>query len=144
MKEQTATKKASTLWANYSMLKSTLAVKEDVDISKFSKLIAYLKRQNSGYKPKKSAVSSREEVSKFINEAPNSIILFNVLWLMYILAIKLWYRWPRCINGSSARLMARVLAGFVSLGFYDVRLFGGLILESTKFVSSYLWTGSWS
>lgn len=79
MKEQTATKKASTLWANYSMLKSTLAVKEDVNISKFSKLIAYLKRQNSGYKPKKSAVSSREEVSKFINEAPNSIILFNVL-----------------------------------------------------------------
>ncbi|XP_050300116.1 uncharacterized protein LOC126738720 [Anthonomus grandis grandis] len=37
--------KYSTLWANYSMLKATLDIRHDVDISKYSKLRAFLKRQ---------------------------------------------------------------------------------------------------
>ncbi|RZC37984.1 hypothetical protein BDFB_014693 [Asbolus verrucosus] len=49
-------KKASTLWAHYSMLKSTISLKENIDISKFFTLIAFLKRQNINYKHKKSSV----------------------------------------------------------------------------------------
>ncbi|KAJ8914729.1 hypothetical protein NQ315_017439 [Exocentrus adspersus] len=38
--------KANTLWSKYSMLKLTTNVRKTVDISKFPKLIAFLKRQN--------------------------------------------------------------------------------------------------
>lgn len=61
--------KSSTLWANYSMLKSTLAIKHDVNISKFPKLRSLLKRQSEGYKAKKSKILTKEEVNKFILEA---------------------------------------------------------------------------
>lgn len=64
-------KKASTLWAHYSMLKSTLSLKENIDISKFFKLVAFLKRQNLHYHPKKSSVFTQDEITKFITEAPD-------------------------------------------------------------------------
>jgi hypothetical protein len=34
------------------MLKTTILYKEDVDISKYAKLIGYLKKKNQGYVPK--------------------------------------------------------------------------------------------
>lgn len=46
----------STLWSYYSMLKSTMAINKDVDISKFHKLTAFLKRKNDGYRPKKAKI----------------------------------------------------------------------------------------
>ena len=39
-----------------SMLKTTLSVKHDVHLDKCRKLIAFLKRQSDGYKPKKSEI----------------------------------------------------------------------------------------
>jgi hypothetical protein len=36
---------ASTLWSNYSMLQTTIYVKKNVDISKYSNVVAFLKRQ---------------------------------------------------------------------------------------------------
>ena len=48
--------KPSTLWLQYSMLRSTLDIKNGVNISKYSKLRAFLKRQNEGYTPKKAHV----------------------------------------------------------------------------------------
>ncbi|KAJ8914397.1 hypothetical protein NQ315_017487 [Exocentrus adspersus] len=48
--------KPSTLWSYYSMLKSTLLVNDNCDISKYSKLIALLKKLCDGYKPKKSKI----------------------------------------------------------------------------------------
>lgn len=64
-------KLSSTLWSIYSMLKSTLVVKENVDISKYSRLIAFLKRKSVGYRAKKSKVLRREEMNKFLSEAPD-------------------------------------------------------------------------
>lgn len=64
------TLKASTLWSKYSMLRTMLQIKENVDI-KYPKLIAFLKRQNQGYKPNKAKTFSREEVNKFLLEAPD-------------------------------------------------------------------------
>lgn len=63
--------KPSTLWARYSMLKSTLNLNNNIDISKYIKLTSYLKRQSDGFHSKKSKVLSSEEIEKFINEAPN-------------------------------------------------------------------------
>ncbi|XP_050302263.1 uncharacterized protein LOC126740331 [Anthonomus grandis grandis] len=62
---------SSTLWANYSMLKATLAIRHDVDISEYSKLRAFLKQQAHAYKPKKSKILTKEEINKFIQEAPD-------------------------------------------------------------------------
>lgn len=45
--------KSSSLWAFYSMLRATISMKQNVDISKFNNLVAFLKKQSSGYKPKK-------------------------------------------------------------------------------------------
>lgn len=69
--------KPSTLWSTYSKLKATLSINQDIDISKYVKLIAFLKHQSVGYKPKKSRTFSREEITKFILEAPDDKYLMN-------------------------------------------------------------------
>lgn len=71
-------KKSSSAWAHYSMLKSTLSLKENIDISKYFKLIAFLKRKNVNYHPKKSSVFSKEEITKFLTEAPEEYIVIKV------------------------------------------------------------------
>lgn len=61
--------KASTLWSHYSMVKSKLIIENNMDISKFSKLIAFLKRKNDGYTPKKSKILDAEHVQHFLTRA---------------------------------------------------------------------------
>ncbi|KAJ3659299.1 hypothetical protein Zmor_010995 [Zophobas morio] len=51
-----ASHKASSLWSKYSMLRTTIDLKEGVDISKFPSIIPYLKREGEGYTAKKSLV----------------------------------------------------------------------------------------
>lgn len=63
--------KPSTLWSIYSMLRKTFLWKENVDISKMSLLIAFVKTKNDGYVPKKSNTFSSEQIQKFMVEAPN-------------------------------------------------------------------------
>lgn len=58
--------KPTTLWAYYSMLKSTLSLNHGIDISKYSKLISFLKRQAEGYRPKKAQVFTEAEMKQFI------------------------------------------------------------------------------
>lgn len=69
--------KPSTLWTTYSMLRTTLSIKENVDISKFCKLRSFLKLKSSGYKSKKSCVLSSNQIKQFINEAPDNKFLFT-------------------------------------------------------------------
>ncbi|KAB0801731.1 hypothetical protein PPYR_03917 [Photinus pyralis] len=64
--------KSSTLWKNYSMLRSMLNVRENIDISKFMKLQALLRRTSVGYEAKKSKILEYPEIERFINEAPNT------------------------------------------------------------------------
>jgi hypothetical protein len=56
MSEQAKVQKSSTLWSRYSMLKASLVVNNNVDITKYCKLVAFLKRQSVGYKAKKSKI----------------------------------------------------------------------------------------
>lgn len=73
--EKTNHYKSSSLWSMYSMLKSTLLLKKNVDIKKFPKLIAYLKRKSVGYQAKKSKTFSRAEIDQFLIEAPDKEFL---------------------------------------------------------------------
>lgn len=73
--EKSKTVKSSTLWSLYSKIKSILAVNHAVDISKYYKLIAFLKKQNIGYRPKKSNTFLRSDIEKFVKEAPDDKFL---------------------------------------------------------------------
>lgn len=76
--EKSKVLKSSSLWSKYSMLRTTLIMKNNVDI-KYPKLIAFLKRQADGYKPKKSETFTREDINKFLCEAPdNEYLLMKV------------------------------------------------------------------
>jgi hypothetical protein len=61
--------KSSTLWGRYSMLRATLIIKQYVDISKYPKLIAFLKKQSVGYEAKQSKTFTKEHIFQFFNTA---------------------------------------------------------------------------
>ncbi|KAJ8975498.1 hypothetical protein NQ317_017005, partial [Molorchus minor] len=46
---------SSTLWAHYSMLKSVINIRENVDISKFPKLLAFFEEKNSACQMERTA-----------------------------------------------------------------------------------------
>ena len=73
--ELAKTFKASTLWAKYSMLKATVKLNDNIDISCFNKVTALLKRKSVGFRSTKSRLLTNTEVEKFIKEAPNRIYL---------------------------------------------------------------------
>lgn len=74
--------KASTLWSEYSMLKATINLHNCVDISKFCKVISFLKRKSDGYIPKKSKTLTKEQIEKFMVEAPNETHLMTKVALV--------------------------------------------------------------
>ncbi|KAJ8909726.1 hypothetical protein NQ315_014377 [Exocentrus adspersus] len=76
-------KSPASLWSEYSMLKSMLSIEDNVDISKFLKLKAFLKRKNDDYKPKKFKVFTREDMETFLKEADDrSFLLMKVAMIV--------------------------------------------------------------
>lgn len=76
--------KPSTAWAQYSMIKAMLIVKENIDISKFHALRTILRKNASGFKSKKSELFTGDQIKKFFYEAPDEIYLAKkVRILMY-------------------------------------------------------------
>lgn len=67
----------ASLWCEYSMLRSTISLNDNVDISKYTKLKAFLKNKNTGYRPKKSEVFTIEDIAKFLSEAPDETYLMK-------------------------------------------------------------------
>lgn len=61
--------KPTTLCRIFSMLKATLGTNDNIDISSYSTLLKFIKKQNAGYTPAKSKLFTKEEIEKFINEA---------------------------------------------------------------------------
>lgn len=82
MKEESEKKAPTTLWSMYSMLRTTLSSKKNIDISKFSMLQSFLKSKSRGYHPKKSAVLSEKEVQQFLTEAPDEVYLLEKVILV--------------------------------------------------------------
>lgn len=95
--------KPSTVWSMYSMLRSTINIKHNVDISQYAKLKAFLKRKSTGFKSKKAKVLTSQQIQTFIHDAPDvkflftKVILFNLIFFMwkYVLfligSINFWY-----------------------------------------------------
>lgn len=67
--------KPSTIWSQYSMLKSTIGINEGVQIKEFKNLAALLSNYSRGYQTKKAKVFSAEEVQQFLQNAPDEIHL---------------------------------------------------------------------
>lgn len=57
------------------MIKRTLLIKKDIDISRYFKLTSFLKNKSVGHEVKKAMVLSKENVIKFITEAPDEMYL---------------------------------------------------------------------
>lgn len=81
--------KSPTLWTKFSMLKSTLGIHHNIDMTKYSKLIAFLKRKSEGYKGKKSKTFSPDQIKKFMSEAPDKLYLFSKVgrYLLFIMIV---------------------------------------------------------
>lgn len=73
--ELAKTCKPNTLWSRYSMLKSVIKIEKNLDLSKYFKVTSFLKKQNVGFRPKKAKIFSKDEIAKFINDAPNDVYL---------------------------------------------------------------------
>ncbi len=69
--ELSKSRKPTTSWAYVLMLKSMLKLNEDVDISKYPKVKVFLKKKSEGHKPMQAKMFSKEEIRKFIFEAPD-------------------------------------------------------------------------
>jgi hypothetical protein len=66
--EKSKTVKSSTLWSTYSMLKLTLNIRDGIDVTKFLKLVPFLKKKSVGYQAKKSKVLTRDQINLFLEK----------------------------------------------------------------------------
>lgn len=65
--------KPSSLWAEYSMINSSLVGEKGVDLKQFSSLTEFMKRQALGYQSQRkcSKLFTKDQIIRFINEAPD-------------------------------------------------------------------------
>ncbi|XP_008546629.1 uncharacterized protein LOC103570614 [Microplitis demolitor] len=77
------TKKPSTLWSQYSMLKSTLNQNNNIDIAKYKKLHGFLKKLGTGFRNQKAKVLTKTNISDFLNKAPDSIYLAEKVIMIF-------------------------------------------------------------
>lgn len=57
------------------MLKATTLVNHDIDMKSFEKLTAFLKKCYVGHRPNKSRTFTKNEIDKFVSEAPDDKFL---------------------------------------------------------------------
>lgn len=67
--------KPSTLWAKFSMLKSTIILNNNLCIGRYKQLIKFLKVNSNGFKSKQSNYLSPKEIREFMTKAPDSLFL---------------------------------------------------------------------
>ncbi|CAK1577852.1 unnamed protein product [Parnassius mnemosyne] len=65
------------------MIKSMLKIRNNVDISEYPKLNAFLKRQSDGFTTKKSKILTSNEVERFLSEAPDNCYLAKKVALIF-------------------------------------------------------------
>lgn len=69
--EQSTFKTPATLWSLYSVLKSMINLQRNVNIGNYNELLAFLKNKSKGYTSAKPKIFTDEEITKFIEEAPD-------------------------------------------------------------------------
>jgi hypothetical protein len=65
--EKSKTVKSSTLWSTYSMLKLTLNIRDGTGVTKFLKLVPFLKKSQLVIRRKKSKVLTRDQIDLLYN-----------------------------------------------------------------------------
>ncbi|KAJ8912588.1 hypothetical protein NQ315_005751 [Exocentrus adspersus] len=89
--DQSKKYKSSSLWCMYPKLKCMLRIKNDIDISRFSKLTAFFKNRSVGYLPEKSPVFSKEQLMDFLLHAPDGkYLLMKLPFLVYLVLVDVW------------------------------------------------------
>ncbi|XP_036141434.1 uncharacterized protein LOC105833640 isoform X3 [Monomorium pharaonis] len=74
---------SSTLWTIYSMLRSTLSINNNINISYYKKVRAFLKKQAIGFQTKKSKVLTIEQIKKFLDKAPDRTYLVTKVAMIF-------------------------------------------------------------
>lgn len=63
--------KPSSMWAHYSMLRSTMFLNHHIDLKDYKDLNAFLRVAAKGFKSKKATMFTTEEIKQFFREAPD-------------------------------------------------------------------------
>lgn len=63
--------KPSSLWAQFSMLKATIQSKENISITSYREVIAFLKSKAKGFQSVQARIFTEREIQRFIDEAPD-------------------------------------------------------------------------
>lgn len=63
--------KSSTMWAQYSMLKAELNIKDSINNLSYKKVQVFLKQKSENYAAKKSKTFTKNQVDTFLTEAPD-------------------------------------------------------------------------
>jgi len=76
--------KPSSLWSTYSILRTMINLKHEVNIASYTNLKAFLKRQSDGYHAKKSLSLSTAQIKTFLKYAPDDKYLLTKVKCLFI------------------------------------------------------------
>ena len=76
--------KPPTLWSIWSMLKTTMATRDNVDLKQYTDLRYLVKLNARNYRPKKSAVLKWDEIVNFMNNAPDYVYLAAKVYIVIV------------------------------------------------------------
>lgn len=75
--EKSKTYKSATVFVMYSMIRATLSLRKNVDISKYKELLKFIKKFADEKKPEKFKSFTRDEVNRFLIDAPDDTYLLS-------------------------------------------------------------------
>jgi hypothetical protein len=77
----------SSLWTKYSMVKTTLKIYKNIDISRYGKIVAFLKSKSRNYTSTKAKVLGRAEIEQFLQEASNEDYLLAKVGILFSIIV---------------------------------------------------------
>lgn len=150
--ELAKTKKPPSLYSCYSMLKTTMKINDNIDIALYHTLSTYLREKAAGYKSTKAKIFTKDEIERFINEAPDELwldvkvpnilnenkIWFVFLWFVHCLQVV-------CIFGICGACQTHVLP---QINVQHVKMYHDMCLVTlpntkTKVPQSFTITGTY-
>ena len=69
--------KPTTLFTTFTKLKSMIFIQENIDISRYSRLLYFLKEAGKSHIAKRAKIFTREQISKFVNNDPDDTFLLH-------------------------------------------------------------------
>lgn len=66
-------KAPTTMWSEYSLLKKTIYINDNIDISQFKSISELLKQHSRTHSKKKAKTFSTNEIDRYLEDAPNTL-----------------------------------------------------------------------